>query len=72
MKNETYTNEGESTSPRSLIIVLNTLQMEEENSIFLPLFISFGIFNCNVHNVLVDSSTSLNVVPFSIAKKINV
>lgn len=48
--NTTSTSKGASTYPSSLTIVLNTLQMEEENSIFPPFSLSFEIFNCNVHN----------------------
>lgn len=33
--------------------------------------LTFEIFNYNVHNSLVDSSASLNVIPLSIANKIN-
>lgn len=35
-------------------------------------FFHFEIFNYNVHNFLVDSSTSANVITLSIAKQINV
>lgn len=69
--NATSTNKGASTSPGSLTTVLNTLQMEEANSIFPPFLLSFQIFNCNVHNYLVDSGVSVNIMPLSISKKIN-
>ena len=37
-----------------------------------PLFIiTFEIFNINVHNCLVDSGDSLNVIPYSVGKKLN-
>ena len=35
---------------------------------FLP---TFEIFNHNVHNYLVDSGASVNVMPLSVYKKIN-
>ena len=41
---------------------------ESQNLPFLP---SFEIFNHNVHNCLVDSGASSNVMPLSICKKIN-
>jgi len=48
--------------------MLNTLRMEEENFVCPPFFLSFEIFNCNVHNCLVDSGASANVMPLSLAK----
>lgn len=55
----------------SLASILNALRMEEVSSLFPPFFLSFKIFNFNVHNYLVDSDTSFNVMPLSIAKDIN-
>ena len=37
----------------------------------LPFLLSFEIFNHNVHNCLVDSGDSSNVIPLSICKRIN-
>ena len=37
----------------------------------LAFLLSFEIFNYNVHNCLVDSGASVNVMPFSVCKKIN-
>ena len=37
----------------------------------LPFLLTFDIFNHNVHNCLVDSGASSNVMPLSICKKIN-
>lgn len=54
-----------------LAYVLNTLHMEEVNSLCPPFLLSFEIFNFNVHNFLVDSGASVNVMPLFIAKKIN-
>ena len=36
-----------------------------------PFLLTFEIFNLNVHNCLVDSGASSNVMPLSICKKIN-
>ena len=37
-----------------------------------PAFLlTFDIFNYNVHNCLVDSGASVNVMPLSVCKKIN-
>ena len=36
-----------------------------------PFLLTFEIFNHNVHNCLVDSGTSVNVMPISVCKKIN-
>ena len=36
-----------------------------------PFLLTFEIFNRNVHNNLVDSGTSSNVIPYSVCKKLN-
>jgi hypothetical protein len=36
-----------------------------------PFLLTFGIFNRNVHNCLVDSGASSNVMPYSVCKKLN-
>ena len=36
-----------------------------------PFLLKFEIFNHNVHNCLVDSGASINVMPISVCKKIN-
>jgi len=36
-----------------------------------PLLLTFEIFNINVHNFMVDSSASSNVMPLSVCQKIN-
>ena len=36
-----------------------------------PFLLSFDIFNKNVHNFLVDLGASLNVMPYSVYKKLN-
>ena len=36
-----------------------------------PFLLTFEIFNHNVHNCLVDSGASMNVMPISVCKKIN-
>ena len=36
-----------------------------------PFLLNFEIFNHNVHNCLVDSGESFNVMPLSVCKKIN-
>ena len=36
-----------------------------------PFLLTFEIFNRNVHNCLVDSRDSLNVMPYSVCKKLN-
>lgn len=71
MDSATSTSKGARTPPRSLSTVLKTLRMEEENSSCPPLHLSFETFNHNVHNCLVDSSAVANIMPLSIAKKIN-
>ena len=36
-----------------------------------PFLLTFEIFNRNVHNCLVDSGASSNVMPYSVCKKLN-
>ena len=36
-----------------------------------PFLLTFEIFNYNVHNCLVDSGASINVMPLSVCKRIN-
>ena len=36
-----------------------------------PFLLTFEIFNYNVHNYLVDSGESINVMPLSVCKRIN-
>ena len=36
-----------------------------------PFLLTFEIFNHNMHNCLVDSEASVNVMPLSVCKKIN-
>jgi hypothetical protein len=36
-----------------------------------PFLLTFEIFNRNIHNCLVDSGASLNVIPYSVCKKLN-
>lgn len=45
--------------------------MEESNLGCPPFLLSFQVFNYNVHKFLVDYSATTNVMPLSIAKKIN-
>jgi hypothetical protein len=37
-----------------------------------PFLLTFEIFNRNVHNCLVDSRASSNVMPYSVCKKLNI
>jgi len=67
----TSTTKAANTPPESLSTMLNTLQMEEANSGFPPFLLLFEFFNYNVHKCLVDFGTAANVMPHSIAKKIN-
>ena len=37
-----------------------------------PFLLTFEIFNNNVHNCIVDSRTSSNVIPYSVCQKLNI
>lgn len=61
-----------STSTSNQIAHINTtLTIHKSKSKTPPFLLSFKIFNQNVHNYLVDVGASLNVMPFSICKKLN-
>lgn len=70
--NVASSSKGPSKSPRSFTSVLNVLRMEEANSHCPPFLLSFEIFNFIAHYCLVDSGASVNAMPLSIAKQINV
>lgn len=61
---------GASKSPDALASLINALCLEEK-TLYPPLLLMFEIFNFNVHNCLVDSGASVNVMPLSVAKKMN-
>ena len=44
----------------------------KSRSQILPFLLTFEIFTQNVHNCLVDSGASSNVMPYSVFKKLNV
>jgi hypothetical protein len=44
---------------------------DKSNSHTPPFLLTFEIFNKNVHNCLVDSGASSNIMPYSVCKKIN-
>lgn len=50
--------------------VVNDVTLDASN-LCPPVFVKFEIFNYNVHNCLVDSGASVNVMPLSVAKIIN-
>jgi hypothetical protein len=52
---------------------VNTFSEDKKKKHFVPLFLlTFEVFNKNLHNCLVDSRASSNVMPLSICKKLNV
>jgi hypothetical protein len=51
---------------------VNSCSLDKRGRPFVPPFLlTFDIFNRNLHNCLVDSGASSNVMPFSICKKLN-
>jgi predicted aspartyl protease len=44
---------------------------DKSNSHTPPFMLTFEIFNKNVHNFLVDSGASSNIIPYFVCKKIN-
>ena len=52
---------------------INTTIIGKKSSSMTPLFLTtFEIFNMHVHNCLVDSEASSNVIPYSVCKKLKV
>lgn len=64
---------SQEVSGKSLDILKSVVNVENLNTNTLcpPFILAFEIFNYNVHNCLIDSSASTNVMPLSVAKKIN-
>ena len=54
----------------SLEYVVNVVTLDA-NTLYPPFLLTFENFNYNVHNCLVDSGASVNIMPLSVAKKIN-
>jgi hypothetical protein len=51
---------------------VNACSLEKRGRPFVPPFLlTFEVFNINLHNCLVDSRASSNVMPLSISKKLN-
>ena len=61
---------GSNKSLDTLTSILNALMMDA-NTLYSPFLLTFEIFNFNVHNLLVDLSASVNVMPLSVSNKIN-
>ena len=49
----------------------DTLIGNNSESTTPPFLLTFEIFNRNVHNCMVDSGASSNVMPYSVCKKLN-
>jgi hypothetical protein len=71
----TSTHQGENltpTDPRNKPTV-NTFSKDKKGNPFVPLFLlTFEVFKKTLHNCLVDSGESSNIMPLSICKKLNV
>ena len=71
----TSTDQGENLNPVDLKnkSIVNACSEDKKGKPFVPSFLlTFEVFNRNLHNCLVDSGASSNVMPFSICKKLNV
>jgi hypothetical protein len=67
-------NQGENLTPIDLINkpTVNVCSEDKKGKPFVPPFLlTFEVFNKNLHNCLVDSGASSNVMPLSICKKLN-
>ena len=65
---ERKTMEDQKPNPRADGMLIGRISRSQT----LPFLLTFGIFNRNVHNCLVDSRASSNVLPYSVCKKLNV
>jgi len=61
---------GPCKSSGPMKLFLNAFKLEA-NTLYPPFLLTLKIFNYNVHNYLVDSGASINVMSLSISKKIN-
>jgi uncharacterized Zn-finger protein len=53
--------------------IVNAFSKDKKGKPFVPPFLlTFEVFNINLHNCLVDSGESSNVMPLSICRKLNV
>ena len=71
----TSTDQGENPSLSDLRNkpIVNSCSKDRKGNPFVPLFLlTFEVFNRSLHNFLVDSRASSNVMPLSICKKLNV
>jgi ribonuclease HI len=70
----TSTDQGENPAPTDLKnkTNMNTFYVAKKGKPFVPpFFLRFEFFKKNLHNCLVDSGASSNVMPLSICKKLN-
>ena len=70
----TNINQGDTLSPTNLTnkSSVNACSLEKRGRHFVPpLMLMFEVFNINLHNCIVDSGTSSNVMSLSICKKLN-
>jgi hypothetical protein len=76
VENPTTSNEQQrNLTPTDLVNkpTVNTCSEDKKGKPFVPPFLlTFEVFNRNLHNCLVDSGASSNVMPLSICKKLNV
>jgi len=70
----TITDSGRNLIPTDLgnKQIVNTCSEDKKGRPFVPPFLlTFEVFNRNLHNCLVDSRASSNIIPLSLCKKIN-
>lgn len=68
--NDAYSQKGSGMSSGSLQSLLNVLTLDV-STLCPPFTLMLKIFNYNVHNCLVDSGASVNVMPLFVENKIN-
>jgi hypothetical protein len=61
-----------STPSKSQVVTNASLTGQRSRSTTPPFLITFEIFNRNVHNCMVDSGASSNVMPLKFCEKLNV
>jgi hypothetical protein len=65
-------NTGKITSGETRKSNINSTSTDKKSRLYVPPFLlTFEIFNRNLHNCLVDSGASSNVMPYSMCKKLN-
>jgi len=66
------TSSNDANAPKRQVVVNASLSGQRSRSTTPPFFITFEVFNRNVHNCMVDLGASSNVMPFKVCERLNI